>query len=145
MEQPRQESIDKMWKYAERFAEKSGTSIHPEREITEAVVLGLASNIGRYGRPARRRAAGWGYCWSHLMPSPNHDLDALLAFFQAKYGEAFTQWLWDEGAPLVEWLRAHPGATDADVTQALFDRLPTALRTAVLAHLRAYQQKAPES
>lgn len=51
MEQPNQQSQDKMWKYAEKFAEKSGTSLHPQREITEAVVLGLASNIDRYGRP----------------------------------------------------------------------------------------------
>ncbi|MGH2584792.1 MAG: hypothetical protein ACRDJE_07740, partial [Dehalococcoidia bacterium] len=61
------------------------------------------------------------------------------------YGEAFTQWLWDEGAPLLEWLRAHPEATDADVTRALFDRLPPALRTAALAHLRVHQQKTSES
>jgi ferredoxin-thioredoxin reductase catalytic chain len=51
MEHPQQASIDKMWKYAEKFAEKSGTSLHPQREITEAVVLGLASNIDSYGRP----------------------------------------------------------------------------------------------
>lgn len=79
------------------------------------------------------------------MTSSNRDLDALLAFFRAKYGEAFTQWLWDEGAPLLEWLRAHPGATDADVTQALFDRLPPTVRTTALTHLRAYQRKAPEA
>jgi ferredoxin-thioredoxin reductase catalytic chain len=51
MEQPRQASVDRMWKYAEKFAEKSGTLLHPQREITEAVVLGLASHIDRYGRP----------------------------------------------------------------------------------------------
>lgn len=51
MDQPRQESIDKMWKYAEKYAEKSGTHLHPDRFITEGVVLGLASNIDNYGRP----------------------------------------------------------------------------------------------
>jgi ferredoxin-thioredoxin reductase catalytic chain len=51
MEQPKQESIDKMWRYAEKFAVKSGTCLHPQRDITEAVVLGLASNIDNYGRP----------------------------------------------------------------------------------------------
>ncbi len=75
------------------------------------------------------------------MVSPNRDLDALIAFFQAKYGEAFVQWLWDEGAPLLEWLQLHPGATDAEVTQALFERLPPALRQEALAQLRAYQQR----
>jgi ferredoxin-thioredoxin reductase catalytic chain len=51
VEQPKPESIEKMWKYAEKFAEKSGTKLHPQREITEGVVLGLASNIDNYGRP----------------------------------------------------------------------------------------------
>jgi ferredoxin-thioredoxin reductase catalytic chain len=51
MEQPKPESIQKMWKYAEKFAEKSGTHLHPQRDITEAVVLGLASHIDRFGRP----------------------------------------------------------------------------------------------
>ena len=51
MDQPTQQSIDKMWKYAEKYAEKSGTHLHPQREITEAVVLGLASHVDRYGRP----------------------------------------------------------------------------------------------
>jgi hypothetical protein len=75
------------------------------------------------------------------MASGNRDLDVLVAFFQAKYGEAFTQWLWEEGAPLLAWLQAHPGATDAEVTVALFERLPPALRQEALAHLRAHQQK----
>ena len=51
MDMPEQRSIDKMWKYAEKYAEKSGTHLHPDREITEVVVLGLASNIDNYGRP----------------------------------------------------------------------------------------------
>lgn len=51
MEQPKDASIQKMWNYAEKFAEKSGTHLHPQREVTEAVVLGLASHIDRYGRP----------------------------------------------------------------------------------------------
>jgi hypothetical protein len=77
------------------------------------------------------------------MASGNRELDALVAFFQAKYGEAFTQWLWEEGTPLLDWLQAHPGATDAEVTAALFDRLPPALRQEALAQLRAHQRKDP--
>jgi hypothetical protein len=38
-------------------------------------------------------------------------------------------------------LQLHPGATDAEVTQALFERLPPALRQEALAQLRAYQQR----
>ena len=51
MQEPRPESIQKMWRYAEKFAEKSGTHLHPDRFITEGVVLGLAANIDQYGRP----------------------------------------------------------------------------------------------
>ena len=51
MDEPNQDNVRKMWNYAEKFAAKSGTSLHPDREITEAVVLGLASHIDRYGRP----------------------------------------------------------------------------------------------
>ena len=50
-EDPSEKSLKKMWRYAEKFAEKSGTHLHPQREITEAVVLGLADNIDNYGRP----------------------------------------------------------------------------------------------
>jgi len=40
-----------MWNFVEKFAEKSGTHLHPERMITESIVLGLADNIDKYGRP----------------------------------------------------------------------------------------------
>jgi ferredoxin-thioredoxin reductase catalytic chain len=64
MDHPKQASIDKMWKYAEKFAEKSGTRLHPQREITEAVVLGLAANIDNYGRPI---------CPCNFYPAKNED------------------------------------------------------------------------
>lgn len=48
---PSEKNIDKMWKYAEKFAEKSGTSLHPDRSVTEAVVLGLANHLDTVGRP----------------------------------------------------------------------------------------------
>lgn len=79
------------------------------------------------------------------MVSPNQELSALITFFQAKYGETFCQRLWDEGAPLLAWLRAHPEATDAEMTQALFDRLPLKLRQEALTHLRAYQPRESSS
>lgn len=49
--QPAQAHVDKMWAYARKFAEKSGTSLHPDRSVTEAVVLGLARHIELVGRP----------------------------------------------------------------------------------------------
>ena len=50
-QEPKPESVQKMWKYAEKFAEKSGTHLHPDRSITEGVVLGLAHHVDVYGRP----------------------------------------------------------------------------------------------
>ena len=38
MAEPKQESLDKMWKYAKGFAKKSGTTMHPTPTVTEAVV-----------------------------------------------------------------------------------------------------------
>src|SRR5580704_4144672 len=51
MDEPKPESVEKMRKYAKAFADKSGTFLHPMPEITDAVVLGLASHIDRFGRP----------------------------------------------------------------------------------------------
>ena len=64
MEQPSEASLKKMWNYAEKFAEKSGTHLHPDRFITEGVVLGLASNIDNYGRPL---------CPCNFYPSKDED------------------------------------------------------------------------
>jgi ferredoxin-thioredoxin reductase catalytic chain len=49
--QARPESIAKMRRYAEKFAEKSGTFLHPHPEITEFLVIGLAKHIDELGRP----------------------------------------------------------------------------------------------
>ncbi len=48
---PEQANIDKMWAYAKKFAEKSGTFLHPDRSVTETVVMGLARHIEEVGRP----------------------------------------------------------------------------------------------
>ena len=39
---PTKANMDRMWKFARTFAEKSGTAFHPNREVTEVVVKGLA-------------------------------------------------------------------------------------------------------
>ncbi len=44
-------NIERMWKYVEKFAEKSGTHLHPDRAITEYLVIGLAKHIDEVGRP----------------------------------------------------------------------------------------------
>ena len=50
-DRPSQASIDKMWNYAKKYSEKSGTSFHPADGVTEAVVMGLARHVDLVGRP----------------------------------------------------------------------------------------------
>jgi ferredoxin-thioredoxin reductase catalytic subunit len=45
MTEPKQASLEKMWKYVRGFAEKSGTTMHPNPAVTEAVVKGLAMHV----------------------------------------------------------------------------------------------------
>ncbi|MCG8419245.1 MAG: ferredoxin:thioredoxin reductase [Proteobacteria bacterium] len=40
-----------MRRFVEKYCEKSGTTTHPDKEITEAVVLGLAKHQDDLGRP----------------------------------------------------------------------------------------------
>jgi ferredoxin-thioredoxin reductase catalytic chain len=51
LSKPSQANIDKMWTYARKYAEKSGTSLHPDVTVTETVVEGLARHIELVGRP----------------------------------------------------------------------------------------------
>jgi ferredoxin-thioredoxin reductase catalytic chain len=51
MHEPSAGNIDKMWAYARKYAEKSGTSLHPDRAVTETVVTGLARHIEQVGKP----------------------------------------------------------------------------------------------
>ena len=41
-------SLEKMWKFVTKFAEKSGSYLHPQREITEFLVIGLAKHIDEF-------------------------------------------------------------------------------------------------
>ena len=51
MDQPTNDSLDKMWKFVKGFAEKSGTIFHLNRAVTEAVVHGLAAHVDELGKP----------------------------------------------------------------------------------------------
>ena len=51
MAQPKDASLDKMWKFVKGFAEKSGTTFHPNRDVTDAVVKGLAAHVDELGKP----------------------------------------------------------------------------------------------
>jgi len=37
--------------FVERYCAKSGTVTHPDKEVTEAVVIGLAANLATIGKP----------------------------------------------------------------------------------------------
>lgn len=48
---PSDESLSRMRKLVEVYCKKSGTTTHPEKEVTELVVLGLASHLDELGKP----------------------------------------------------------------------------------------------
>lgn len=49
--EPKDETKAKIRKYVEKYWEKSGTSPHPDPEMTETVIKGLAANMEEVGRP----------------------------------------------------------------------------------------------
>jgi ferredoxin-thioredoxin reductase catalytic chain len=51
MNQPSEKSLKRMRTYVQKYWEKTGTSSHPDKEVTEAVIMGLAANIDEVGRP----------------------------------------------------------------------------------------------
>jgi ferredoxin-thioredoxin reductase catalytic chain len=48
---PSDTSLRRVRTYVEKYCAKSGTSTHPNAEVTEAVVFGLAQHIDEVGRP----------------------------------------------------------------------------------------------
>ena len=51
MGEPSEKSLIKIEKFVKGFAEKSGTAMHPNPAVTEAVVKGLAAHVDEFGRP----------------------------------------------------------------------------------------------
>lgn len=49
--QPKEESLQRIRKFVEKFCAKSGTFTHPDKEVTECAVLGLAANLDSLGKP----------------------------------------------------------------------------------------------
>jgi ferredoxin-thioredoxin reductase catalytic chain len=49
--EPSIQDVARMRRFAEHYAEKTGTTFHPDPEVTEAVLLGLAGNRAEVGRP----------------------------------------------------------------------------------------------
>lgn len=46
-----EEAIQKIRRFVEKYCEKSGTTTHPDTDVTESVVLGLAHNRETLGKP----------------------------------------------------------------------------------------------
>ncbi|MCP9440445.1 MAG: ferredoxin:thioredoxin reductase [Nitrospira sp.] len=51
MTEPTPESLEKIVKFVQGYAEKSGTVMHPNPSVTEAVVHGLAMHLDELGKP----------------------------------------------------------------------------------------------
>ena len=51
MQHPSDQSIQRIENLVSKFTEISGTYTHPQSEITEAVILGLAKNLDELERP----------------------------------------------------------------------------------------------
>ena len=50
-DQPSEKATQRMRVFVEKFCEKSGGFTHPDPNVTEQVILGLAKNIDELGRP----------------------------------------------------------------------------------------------
>jgi ferredoxin-thioredoxin reductase catalytic chain len=48
---PSEESLSRVRKLVEVYCKKTGTTTHPEKEVTELVVLGLARHLDELGKP----------------------------------------------------------------------------------------------
>ncbi len=48
---PDSEEVARIRRFAEHYAGKTGTALHPDPEVTELVLLGLARNRAELGRP----------------------------------------------------------------------------------------------
>ena len=50
-EQPSEKAINRMRVFVEKYCSKSGTTTHPDKDVLESVILGLAENVDKIGRP----------------------------------------------------------------------------------------------
>ena len=46
-----EEALQRIRKFVEKYCAKSGTTTHPDKDVTEAVVLGLAHHMDTLGKP----------------------------------------------------------------------------------------------
>jgi ferredoxin-thioredoxin reductase catalytic chain len=100
MTTPSKATIDKMWTFARKYAEKSGTHFHPDPGVTEAVVQGLATHVEQVGRPL---------CPCNFYPDPQEEakqrrwICACDEMQQFKYCHCLL-FVNDQGLPITEHL-----------------------------------------
>ena len=100
MSDPSPTHIDRMRVYARKYAEKSGTSLHPDPSVSEQVVMGLAANIELTGRPL---------CPCNFYPDPQAEAKlrrwvcACDEMQQYKYCHCLL-FVTTEGVPITEYL-----------------------------------------
>ena len=99
--QPSENSLKRMRNYVEKYWQKSGTYAHPNREVTNAVVLGLAHNVDALGRPL---------CPCNYYPDKQAEVDSSRGWFcacdemkQYKYCHCLL-FVTPEGKPITEYL-----------------------------------------
>lgn len=51
MSEPSEKSLSRMRKFVAKYCEKSGTQTHPNSDVTDAVIQGLAHHSDTLGRP----------------------------------------------------------------------------------------------
>lgn len=106
-EQPAPATLQKIEKYVTKYRTKSGTSAHPDPQVTEGVVLGLAANMEAVGRPL---------CPCNFYPDKQAEVDrsrewvcACDEMKQYKYCHCLL-FVTEEGLPVTEYLPAdHEG------------------------------------
>ena len=98
---PSESTLARIRKYVEKYREKSGTTAHPDADVTDGVVLGLAANVEEVGRPL---------CPCNFYPDKQAEVDASRRWVcacdemkQHKYCHCLL-FVTEEGKPITEYL-----------------------------------------
>ena len=101
MKRPSEKSLNRMRNYVEKYRQKSGTSLHPNSEVTDGIILGLANNVDELGRPL---------CPCKFFPDKQAEVDSSREWIcacddmkQYKYCHCLL-FVNEEGQPITEYL-----------------------------------------
>ena len=112
-EKPCEESLLRIRHFVEKYCEKSGTTTHPDKEITEAVVLRqIDAVLGAVGRDAARLVVAYEPVWAigTGRTATPAEAQAVHATLRARLGKAGA-----ESVPLL-----YGGSVKGDNAAALF-------------------------